>query len=152
MYAQAVAGISSGSANSGSADSASTTDSSAAATSTDCPPDVTVTVTAGAAATDAAAPAATSAAATGSADAASGNLQKFTGALGGVSAPPVTATGTGGRDFVVTNNDSFVNLAAALGRSCDVQHNQCANAANSGGSFAVSDCDNQNNQCHTLIQ
>jgi hypothetical protein len=38
--------------------------------------------------------------------------------VGGVTAPAVTA---GGRGFVVANNDDFLNLAAALGRSCDVQ-------------------------------
>lgn len=54
----------------------------------------------------------------------------------------------GGRGFVVADNDSFLNLAAALGRSCDVQHNKCANAANAGGqSFTVGDCDNQDTQC-----
>lgn len=65
------------------------------------------------------------------------NLQTFTGArtssrlyapsctdvillvqVGGISAPAVTA---GGRGFEVENNDSFLNLSAALGRSCDVQ-------------------------------
>lgn len=77
--------------------------------------------------------------------AAGGNLQTFTGALGGITAPAVTA---GGRGFVVANNDSFLNVAAALGRSCDVQHNQCANLANSGGqSFTVGDCDTQDTQC-----
>lgn len=38
--------------------------------------------------------------------------------MGNIPAPPVTA---GGRGFQVANNDDFVNLAAALGRSCDVQ-------------------------------
>jgi hypothetical protein len=42
--------------------------------------------------------------------------------VGGITAPPVTA---GGKGFV-TNGSDFVNLAAALGRSCDVQHNGCA--------------------------
>lgn len=84
--------------------------------------------------------------ATATASAASGsNLQTFTGALGGIVAPAVTA---GGRGFVVANNDSFLNLAAALGRSCDVQHNQCANLSNAGGqSFTVGDCDTQDTQC-----
>ncbi|TFY52660.1 hypothetical protein EVJ58_g9887, partial [Rhodofomes roseus] len=90
----------------------------------------------------------TSAAATATAStaaSASGNLQTFTGALGGIAPPAVTA---GGRGFVVANNDDFVNVAAALGRSCDVQHNQCANAANSGSqSVTVSDCDQQDTQC-----
>lgn len=47
------------------------------------------------------------------------------------------------------NGDTFVGENAALGRSCDVQHNACANAANSGAISAdVSDCDEQNTQCH----
>lgn len=40
-------------------------------------------------------------------------------------------------------------MNAALGRSCDVQHNACANAANSGAISAdVQQCDEQNTQCH----
>ncbi|KIY71526.1 hypothetical protein CYLTODRAFT_418758 [Cylindrobasidium torrendii FP15055 ss-10] len=74
---------------------------------------------------------------------ASGNLQAFTGNLGGT-APAVTA---GGKGFIVENNDEFLNSAAALTRSCDVQHNACANAANSGGGFSVGDCDAQNTEC-----
>ncbi|KAI5896623.1 uncharacterized protein SCHCODRAFT_02615369 [Schizophyllum commune H4-8] len=73
----------------------------------------------------------------------SGNLQTFTGSLGGA-APAVTP---GGRGFQVEGNDDFLNAAAALGRSCDVQHNKCANAANSGGGFSVGDCDQQNTEC-----
>ncbi|EGO23567.1 hypothetical protein SERLADRAFT_449918 [Serpula lacrymans var. lacrymans S7.9] len=78
------------------------------------------------------------------------NLQTFTGALGGVSAPAVTA---GGKGFVVQGSDSFLNLAAALGRSCDIQHNQCADAANSNtnsgsaSGLTVSQCDQQDTQC-----
>lgn len=92
----------------------------------------------------------TSSSTAATATSAGGNLQKFTGALGGDVAPPVTV---GGRGFVVANNSDFLNLAAALGRSCDVQHNQCADTANRGGAgFNVGDCDQQNNQCHALIQ
>ncbi|KAG8797651.1 hypothetical protein FRC17_007684, partial [Serendipita sp. 399] len=119
-------------------------------TAVDCPPaTITVTVTAGAAeaTSSAAAPAATSPAT--AAPAAGGNLQKFTGALGGITAPVVQP---GGRGFEVVGNADFLNLSAALGRSCDVQHNQCANKANSGGGFSVGDCDQQNNQCRALIQ
>ncbi|EPQ54531.1 hypothetical protein GLOTRDRAFT_116411 [Gloeophyllum trabeum ATCC 11539] len=148
----AVAGIS---ASSG---SSTATSSAAASTATDinnasqCTP-VTVTVTASASAatqTNAAAAATTTsaAAASSSAAASGGNLQTFTGALGGISAPAVTA---GGRGFVVEGSDDFLNVAAALGRSCDVQHNKCANAANSGGSFSVGDCDSQNTQCRAAI-
>ncbi|KAJ3537028.1 hypothetical protein NM688_g6749 [Phlebia brevispora] len=81
--------------------------------------------------------ASTSTASTSTANTSSGaNLQTFTGALGGISPPAVTASGS---SFVVANNDNFVTLAAALGRSCDVQHNECADAANSGGGFSVGD-------------
>lgn len=74
------------------------------------------------------------------------NLQAFTGTLGGA-APPVIETG-GDRPFTV-NGDTFVGKTGALGRSCDVQHNACANAANSGTIDAdVSECDDQNTQCH----
>jgi len=110
----------------------------------ECPAPVTVTVNAGAAASTAAA-AATSAssgaAATGS------NLQTFTGALGG--APP--AVTTGGRGFVVSGSDDFLNVAAALGRSCDIQHNACANSANSdagrSSGLTVGQCDAQDAAC-----
>ncbi|KAJ7459797.1 hypothetical protein FB451DRAFT_1045721 [Mycena latifolia] len=79
--------------------------------------------------------------------ASSGNVQTFTGALGGISAPPVEV---GGKGFIV-DGEPFLNSAAALGRSCDVQHNQCANKANSGGGFSAGDCDTQNNACHAAI-
>lgn len=80
---------------------------------------------------------------------ASGNLQKFTGALGGAAAPPVTV---GGRGFVVSGeSDSFLNIGAAVGRSCDVQHNNCADVANSAAGRAsglsVGQCDQQDTQC-----
>ncbi|KAL1758373.1 hypothetical protein FB107DRAFT_207184, partial [Schizophyllum commune] len=84
-----------------------------------------------------------SSASSGSSSSSSGNLQTFTGSLG-AAAPAVTA---GGRGFQVEGNDDFLNVAAALGRSCDVQHNKCANAANSGGGFSVGDCDQQNTEC-----
>lgn len=102
----------------------------------------------GNAATGAPGNAATGAAA-GAGAAAGGNLQKFTGGLGGITAPAVRA---GGRGFQVDNNSDFLNVAAALGRSCDVQHNQCANAANSKkGVDSVSACDAQNDDCRKLI-
>ncbi|KAJ8080663.1 hypothetical protein AAF712_008368 [Marasmius tenuissimus] len=118
-----------------------------------CPPPVTVTVTAGATATasatateSAATPTETAGAGAGAggSDAGNGNLQTFTGSLGGQAAPAVTA---GGRGFLVEGSDSFVGVGAALNRSCDIQHNKCANAANSGGDFTVGQCDQQNNDC-----
>jgi len=129
---------------------------SATATASDgiCPAPVTVTVTAGSAATQAPAGTAVAApAATTTAAAASGaNIQTFTGALGGVAAPAVTV---GGRGFQVDGNDSFLTQSAALGRSCDVQHNKCANLANSAAGktagLSVSQCDQQNNQCRAAL-
>jgi hypothetical protein len=77
-----------------------------------------------------------------------GNLQTFAGALGGL--PP--AVNAGGRGFEVANNADFLNLSAALGRSCDVQHNACANAANAGADFEVAQCETQLGDCRAAIQ
>lgn len=75
------------------------------------------------------------------------NVQVFTGSLGG--APPAVIQSSGSRPFSV-NGDTFVGVKAALGRSCDVQHNACAQAANSGSIDAtVGDCDQQNTECHS---
>ncbi|KAK2020917.1 hypothetical protein LX32DRAFT_285673 [Colletotrichum zoysiae] len=83
--------------------------------------------------------------ASGAGAAAGTNVQTFTGTLGG--APPPVIQSSGDRPFSV-NGDTFVGKAAALGRSCDVQHNACATAANSGKlSGGVSQCDAQNTQC-----
>lgn len=76
-----------------------------------------------------------------------GNQQSFSGALGGLP-PPVVV---GGKGFVVNGSD-FLNIAAALTRSCDVQHNACANAANSGADFEVSDCETQLAACKAAAQ
>lgn len=48
------------------------------------------------------------------------NSQSFTGALGGVEATPVLDSGNADRPFDV-NGDTFVNIGAALQRSCDQQ-------------------------------
>ncbi|KAF4781875.1 hypothetical protein HER10_EVM0004502 [Colletotrichum scovillei] len=73
------------------------------------------------------------------------NVQTFTGSLGG--APPPVIQSSGNRPFSV-NGDTFVGKGAALGRSCDVQHNACARAVNSGQlDGEVSQCDEQNTQC-----
>jgi len=81
------------------------------------------------------------------------NIQTFAGALGGATAPAVTA---GGRGFVVEGSDDFLNVGAALGRSCDIQHNQCANIANSStgraSGLTVGQCDQQNTACHADTQ
>jgi hypothetical protein len=138
-----VAGTGNGQANAGGAAAATTTTPAAAATKT-----------------AAAAPAATTAAQTGNKGgqgqantgaSAGGNLQKFTGVLGGKAATPVTAGGSKG--FVV-NGSEFIQLAGALGRSCDEQKNACANVANGSGGkagFSVSDCETQSTQCRALI-
>ncbi|KAH0426612.1 hypothetical protein CcaCcLH18_10216 [Colletotrichum camelliae] len=85
-----------------------------------------------------------------SGDAAGGtNVQTFTGSLGGAPPPVIQTSGT--RPFSV-KGDTFVGKNAALGRSCDVQHNACANAANSGQlSGGVQQCEDQNTQCHAAI-
>lgn len=93
-------------------------------------------------------PAATKAAASGGGQPSTtngNNVQTFTGTLGGP--PPPVISSAGNRPFSV-NGDTFVNAGAALQRSCDVQHNACANAANSGKlSGGVGQCDQQNNEC-----
>ena len=68
------------------------------------------------------------------------NSQTFTGALGGVAATPVDASGDAKKPFAV-KGDTFVNLSAALQRSCDQQFNGCANLANGGDpTITVADC------------
>ena len=70
------------------------------------------------------------------------NLQTFTGSLGG-SATPVLNSGDAKRPFSV-KGDTFVNLSAALQRSCDQQFNACSNKANGGDkTISVSACQNQ---------
>ncbi|KAL9597894.1 MAG: hypothetical protein Q9219_004847 [cf. Caloplaca sp. 3 TL-2023] len=74
------------------------------------------------------------------------NIQTFTGAIGGL--PPPVIQGTGARPFSVKGN-TFVNAAAALQRSCSVQHNACADAANSGKiSGGVEQCETQEADCN----
>jgi hypothetical protein len=93
-------------------------------------------------------PAITTAAApsSSSAVAASGsNVQKFTGTLGGP-APPVISSAAA-RPFAV-DGTTDINKAAAIQRSCDVQKNACANAANSGQlAGGVGQCDAQHAAC-----
>ena len=133
---------------------ASTT--AAAATTTSEAAAATTTSEAAAATTTAAATSTSSsaAAATTTAAAASGqNLQTFTGNLGGVTAPAVTELSNG--QFQVDGNSAFQNLQNALVRSCDVQHNQCANAANASGNkgdLTVAACGDQQTQCNAAAQ
>jgi hypothetical protein len=75
------------------------------------------------------------------------NSQPFTGALGGIAATPITVSGVAGRPFAV-KADTFVNIGAALQRSCDQQFNACANVANAGGAaFSTQECSAQKSKC-----
>ncbi|PHH49176.1 hypothetical protein CFIMG_007102RA [Ceratocystis fimbriata CBS 114723] len=77
------------------------------------------------------------------------NIQTFTGSLGGLP-PPVIQT-SGDRPFSV-NGNTFTGANAALGRSCDIQHNACSRAANSGTlSGGQSQCETQNTDCRAAI-
>ncbi|RMZ85714.1 hypothetical protein DV737_g399, partial [Chaetothyriales sp. CBS 132003] len=88
----------------------------------------------------------TSATTTATTEAAGVNVQVFTGTLGG--SPPAVVSGTGDRPFSV-NGDTFVNAGAALQRSCSIQHNACADAANSGTlSGGVQQCETQETACN----
>jgi hypothetical protein len=68
------------------------------------------------------------------------NAQTFTGALAGVAATPIEDSGDAKRPFSVAGA-TFVNLGAAVQRSCDQQFNKCANLANGGSQeVAFADC------------
>ncbi|RYP46892.1 hypothetical protein DL768_006989 [Monosporascus sp. mg162] len=74
------------------------------------------------------------------------NLQAFTGALGGFSAPAISQSPDPERPFEV-DGDTFTDYQSAVNRACDNQKNECAQAANANRGavdFAVSDCDRQN--------
>jgi len=76
------------------------------------------------------------------------NLQTFIGALGGVTAPAVTALSDG--RFQVAGNSVINTKQSAIVCSCDVQNNKCADAANASGNkngFTVSACNAQQQQC-----
>ncbi|WVQ79541.1 hypothetical protein IAT38_001640 [Cryptococcus sp. DSM 104549] len=92
-------------------------------------------------ATSASAPAATTTAVAGD------NLQTYTGAVEGISAPAVTADG----DKFLCNDNIFNFKVDALTRSCDVQRNLCLNAANAKPNAEVSgvtaQCETQATEC-----
>ncbi|KAK3687714.1 hypothetical protein B0T22DRAFT_457864 [Podospora appendiculata] len=94
--------------------------------------------------------AASAGAAAGAANAAAGasatvNVQAFTGTLGGA-APPVVSSNSE-RAFAV-NGATFLKEAAAIQRSCAIQKNACANAANSGQlAGGAGQCDTQEKAC-----
>ncbi|KAK0744922.1 hypothetical protein B0T21DRAFT_381019 [Apiosordaria backusii] len=74
------------------------------------------------------------------------NVQTFTGALGGP-APAVISDPASNRPFSV-NGNTFLNAGAAIQRSCAIQKNACANAANSGQiQGGAGQCDQQESQC-----
>jgi hypothetical protein len=76
------------------------------------------------------------------------NSQSFTGALGGIAATPILDSGNAGRPFSV-KGDTFVNLGAALQRSCDQQFNACANAANGRkAAFSTAQCTAQKSRSY----
>ncbi|KAG8953883.1 hypothetical protein FRC04_001513 [Tulasnella sp. 424] len=136
----AALGFGAASSSSGaSATQAAATTAKAAATTTKA---AATTTTAAAAATT------TAAASSGSSTA---NLQTFTDALGSITPPAVTKTGSSAQPFCVDGNSCFSSLQNALVRSCDVQHNKCANASNGAGqnkAFSVEDCGNQQTTCN----
>ncbi|RDW62029.1 hypothetical protein BP6252_11462 [Coleophoma cylindrospora] len=74
------------------------------------------------------------------------NLQTFTQALGGASAAPITNSGSPIKPFAV-GADTFPDFASAATRTCNNQHNVCANMVNNGtmanGALTVADCDTQ---------
>jgi hypothetical protein len=76
------------------------------------------------------------------------NLQPFAGAVAGIAATPIEDSGNPDRPFQV-GGDTFVNLGAALQRSCDQQFNACANEANGGGDVDVASCAAQKGMCET---
>ena len=69
------------------------------------------------------------------------------GNLGG-EALPVLESGDKDRPFLV-NGNTFANAEAAVQRSCDIQFNKCADAANSGqlDGKTLQDCDAQKAKC-----
>ena len=72
-----------------------------------------------------------------------GNFQTFKGTLNNEPAPPVTKVG----DKFIVNGNEFT-LENALNRSCDIQHNKCANAFNSQvGNASVGECGKQLAEC-----
>ncbi|RKF61364.1 hypothetical protein OnM2_043073 [Erysiphe neolycopersici] len=76
------------------------------------------------------------------------NVQTFTGTKGGP--PPEVIETLGSTRPYNVKGDTFVGKNVALRRSCDIQHNACANAANaanSGGGGSVAECEDQQKKC-----
>ena len=69
-----------------------------------------------------------------------GDTQTFTSALGSIAATLIEDSG-----------DTFVNISAALARSCDQRFNACADAANGGDAgLSVAQCSTQ--KCTIYVQ
>lgn len=81
------------------------------------------------------------------------DLQAFTGALGGVAAEAVTASGDATRPFTV-NGNTFTDFLDAATRSCDDQQNACSDIANSPSKntdgITVAECQAQLTSCLAL--
>ncbi|CAK5268512.1 unnamed protein product [Mycena citricolor] len=76
------------------------------------------------------------------------NLQTFSGTLGNVGAPTVSKSG----DKFEVQGNVFNAERDAQARSCDIQNNDCADAANKSGNkngFTVSACTTQLHQCYS---
>ncbi|KPM41039.1 hypothetical protein AK830_g5522 [Neonectria ditissima] len=141
----AVASATATAASSAAGNAAATTAAPAATSELVCVVDTT-SAAAGAAETVVATPTSASAGQAAETPTSSGtNIQAFTGTLGGP-APPVVSS-AGDRPFSV-NGNTFTGSGAAIGRSCDIQHNACANAANSGAlAGGVAQCEQQVADC-----
>jgi len=76
------------------------------------------------------------------------NLMTFTSALAGVNASPITNSGQPSRPYEV-DGSTFTTFTDAWTRSCNNQHNSCADAANANqkGSVTTGNCDTQQTQC-----
>ncbi|KAI1640068.1 hypothetical protein F4809DRAFT_559853 [Biscogniauxia mediterranea] len=73
------------------------------------------------------------------------DINAFTGNVGAAPVPVISSAAE--RPFSV-NGDTFLNAGAATQRACDVQKNQCANAANSGAAdISTADCETQQQEC-----
>lgn len=77
-------------------------------------------------------------------------IQTFTAALGAIPADPITSTTDPKRPFQV-GEETFTDFRTAATRSCNLQHNKCAELANSkDGSnvdgIKVGDCDDQQSE------
>jgi len=75
------------------------------------------------------------------------DLQTFTEALGGATAPSITNSGDSQRPFEVQGN-TFTDFESAGSRTCSIQHNDCADMSNNKtGDFTVGQCDTQQTAC-----